>query len=410
VAKHRLDFKAERGEFYDRLNSKARAGKTMIHRKIKLAIIGARGIGNYGGFETVVSELAPRLVERGYVVYSSCEKSGNEEQLKEYKGVKLIYFPIKPPANYTLRKIFEIIYDIYFITKCSLFCDVVFALGIGGGIFLFVPRLFGKVSIVNIDGLEWKRSKFDALEKALLRILLAFSFTSATFIGVDNKCLKNYINPRYHRKVIYVPYGVSPHEYIPWDGNKLIRYFNKKDVLKISPGKFWLVVARLESENNIHIIIEAFTKAKIQQPLVIIGDFTSNKCRDEIYKMITDSELDNIILLGSVYNIDILDMLRQNCFAYFHGHSVGGTNPSLLEAMIMKNIIIAHDNEFNREVGGDTIFYFSDAEELAELIKSIENNYSKYSKLKQITFSRVSLNYSWNKIIDKYDSLFKLIY
>jgi len=374
---------------------------------LRIAIIGARGINNYGGFETMVGELAPKLVGKGYVVYCSCEKSRNGERLEDYKGVKLIYFPIKPPVNYTLRKIFEFIYDIYFIIKCSLRCDIVYVLGLFGGIFLFIPRLFGKVSIVNVDGIEWKRSKFNIVEKNLIRIFFILSTISASFIIIDNKCLKNYINPRYHKKVIYVPYGASPREYIPWDENKLIHYFKKEDALKISQEKFWLVVARLEPENNIHIIIDGFIKAKTHLPLVIIGDFTSNKYRDEVYKMITDSESDNIILLGSVYNMEILDMLRQNCFVYVHGHSAGGTNPALLETMIMKNIIIAHDNEFNREVCGDFALYFKDADDLKNKIDLIENNPEYYLKLKDEVYDRARKEYSWDKVVDKYEFVFK---
>ena len=111
-------------------------------------------------------------------------------------------------------------------------------------------------------------------------------------------------------------------------------------------------------------------------------------------------------MVGAIYNIDILDMLRQNCFAYFHGHSVGGTNPSLLEAMIMKNIIIAHDNEFNREVCGDLVLYFKGEIDLANIIKLIESNPEKYVELKENAYKRVKENYSWYEVVKRYEMLF----
>ncbi len=374
----------------------------------RIAIIGARGIANYGGFETMVGELAPKLVKKDYIVYCSCEKPINGEQLENYNGVKLIYFPIRAPINYTFRKIFECFYDIYFIIKCSIICDVVYSLGLCGGISLLIPRFFGKISIVNIDGIEWRRSKFSVVEKNLLRIFFTFSTISASYIVIDNKHLINYISARYRKKAVYISYGAKPHKYIQWDMNKLIRYIDKEDFLKISQGKFWLVVARLEPENNIHIIIDGFIKAKTELPLVIIGDFTSNKYRDEINDLITNNDLNNkIILLGrSIYNIEMLDMFRQNAFAYIHGHSVGGTNPSLLEAMVMKNIIIAHDNEFNREVGGDFALYFKDESDLKNKIEMIEKNPKEYIKLKEEIYKRVKENYSWDRACEKYDEIF----
>ena len=131
-------------------------GKTGLEKRsrktpTRLAIIGARGISNYGGFESYVAELAPRLVARGFNVTCSCEKDG-PNQPSTYRGVKLRYFPIRPPRNYTLRKMFEIVYDIYFILRSDY--DVVYGLNANAGMFYMFPRLLGKYSIVNIDGMD----------------------------------------------------------------------------------------------------------------------------------------------------------------------------------------------------------------------------------------------------------------
>lgn len=374
--------------------------------KSKIAIIGARGIGNYGGFESAVSELGPSLVKRGYTVYCSCEKSENEEKIPEYLGVKKLYFPIKPPSNYTFRKVFEIIYDIYFIIKCSFFCDIIYTLGCGASIFLLFPRLLGKLSIVNIDGLEWKRSKFSLIERVLLKVMFSISFISSNVLIIDNKSLIRHINKKYHKKVVFVPYGVKIPLFAPWDKNKSNISTILKSNCNILSNKFWLVVARLEPENNIHMIINGFLKSKTSMPLLIIGDFTSDSYKKKVYDLTSNSS-NKVLFLGSIYNVDILNMFRQNCFAYIHGHSVGGTNPSLLEAMAMKNIVVAHDNEFNREVGEKNILYFKNFSDLSDRIKEIESNYNKYLEYKDYSQKRVSDNYSWEKIVDEYDCLFK---
>lgn len=377
--------------------------------KSKIAIIGARGIGNYGGFESVVSELGPSLVKKGYLVYCSCEKSGNEHENDEYLGVKKIYFPIKPPANYTLRKIFEILYDMYFTIKCSFSCDVIYALGLGANISLLVPRLFGKVSIVNVDGLEWRRSKFNLTERILLKIMFLMCCISSNVIIVDNKKLIGHVSQQFHKKTVFIPYGVNPVNYIPWNSKALDNLKTLPEKSAINQNEYWLVVSRLEPENNIHIIVDGFIESETLMPLVIIGDFTSDLYKQKVISSILGSKK-KVIFLGSIYDPDTLNMFRQNCFGYIHGHSVGGTNPSLLEAMVMRNIIIVHDNEFNREVGGNAVLYFKTVEDLKNRIELIEKNSWQYSELRQNALLRVESNYSWENIIDDYDSRFSNTY
>lgn len=370
--------------------------------KIKIAIVGARGIGNYGGFETVVSELAPRFAENGYEVYCSCEKSGQcNANLKN--GVNLCYFPLPPPKSYFFRKIFEIIYDLYFILRFSIGCDIIYQLGIGGGPLLFLPRIFGNISLVNIDGVEWERSKFGGIEKKLLKILFDMSCFFSNYIVIDNRCLINYIKSTSKYKAIYIPYGVNIHKYIPWDIDKLNSSYPEILACDISPGEYWLAVARLEPENSINIIVKAFLEIDARFPLIIIGGFTNDRYRIEIYELIKKSCSKNkILFMGPIYNQEILDMFRQNCLGYIHGHTVGGTNPSLLEAMIMRNIILAHDNEFNRDVCKDSSLYFRKFDDLGRLIENVEKNPAIYAELKRKAYEIANSVYSWNDVIQLY--------
>ncbi len=191
--------------------------------------------------------------------------------------------------------------------------------------------------------------------------------------------------------------------HISWDDKKLRNIKKHNKIKEILSRKFWLVVARLEPENNIHIDSGCIFSNERGFPLIIIGDFTSESYRKEVER-ISDG-CNNIIFLGSIYDLEILDMLRQNCFAYIHGHTVGGTNPSLLEAMIMKNIIIAHDNEFNREVCGESALYFEEYKDLIDKICMVEDKPINYIKFKDYAFKRAKEQYLWDKIEKDYVDL-----
>ena len=179
-------------------------------KNISLAIIGSRGIpAKYGGFETFAEELATRLVKKGYKITVSCEYSPNK--IKEYKGVKLCYFPYPPPKSYFLRKLYEILVDIYFIYKLSKNHDTIYLLGGGAGAFLFIAKIFNRKTkvLINIDGVEWKRAKFNFLEKGLLKLNIILGSLFADIIVLDAQAMKNYIAKSFHKKTVYIPYGIE---------------------------------------------------------------------------------------------------------------------------------------------------------------------------------------------------------
>jgi rhamnosyltransferase len=369
----------------------------------KIGIVGARGIANYGGFETFVSELAPRLVEEGFEVYCTCEK--DDGMFPEYKGAKLIYFPIEMPSNYTVRMIVEFFYDIYFGFVCSFKCDVVYFLGFSANIFTFFPRIFRKKSFVNMAGVEWERSKFDKFEQELLKFFFRLAVIGSNKVIIDNKKLISCIDKKYHHKTAYITYGISEIPEINWDQKVADSYTRSK----ILSGEYWLVVARLQPDNNIETVLKGFINSKSNKVLVVVGSFSSDETYKKVIKTILENKQDKrIIFTGGIYDQDHLNMFRQNCFGYIHAHSIGGTNPSLLEAMIMKNIIVAHDNQFNREVAGDTVVYFENNNDLKHKIEKVESNLEDYIKLEENTYNRVKTVYSWDGIVNKYNKLFSV--
>src|SRR5665647_2439644 len=256
------------------------AGKT-------IGIVGARGIDNYGGFERMLADLVPRLVQKGYRVRCSCEQPEHGERPSEYMGATLDYFPLNAPANYTLRKAFELLYDSYFIAKYSRFCDIIYVLGIYGGPTLLIPRVLRKEVIINTDGLEWQRAKFHVVERSIIIWFFGFSLNLASKIIIDNDQMRQYIGKRHQNKTFYIPYGVSQQKPEPWDESKLSSYMPKNvNIVRIIQDKYWLIVARLEPCNNVHTIIEGFKKANPKYPLIIVGGFTSEKYRDRLNQQI----------------------------------------------------------------------------------------------------------------------------
>ncbi len=373
----------------------------MEDNNLKVAIIGSRGIPNrYGGFEKFTEILSVALVEKGYKVFVSCENSGNE--LKNYKGVCLFYFPLKQPKSAVLRNLYELLYDVYSLFWASRHADIVYMLGYSAGIFFFIPKIFGKKLFVNPDGLEWKRAKFNLLIKFLLKFNERLMTFWADEIIADSKAIKCYLDSKYNIKSNFIPYGVFKHQNVSWNKEKL-----PKMLKDITPNDYWLVVSRLEPENNVHIILEAYLKSKTKKPLLVVGNYSSTKYEVSIKNMLIDKPKDKkIIFTGGIYDLETLNMIRQNCFAYLHGHSVGGTNPSLLEAMVMKNIIIAHDDEFNREVCDDACLYFKDSQQLKDKLDSIDSYYEDYLQMKELACVEVKKRYSWNKVFDQYESIF----
>jgi rhamnosyltransferase len=378
---------------------------------MKIAIIGCRGIpAKYGGFETFAQGLTENLVKNGYDITVSCEYEPLQSRKDNYKGAKLEYFPIKPPKNYFLRKVYENLSDIYFLIKLSRKHQLIYFLGIEVGMFLFIPKILSRRSqvLVNIDGVMWQRSKFNLLERWLLKINHDMATVFADKIIVDAMEMKSYVDKKYLDKTSYLSYGINVPKRITWNGETL-ELLKDYTPINISPENYYLVVSRLEPENNIHMVVDAFIQAEIDMPLVVVGDFTSEDYKEEIESIAKDCSQHRVVFLGSIYNQKLLNMLRQNCCAYIHGHSVGGTNPSLLEAAISRNIIMAHDNAFNREVCGASAVYFKNEIDLSRKMKSIYKHQQSYLKLKDDVYYRVKNNYLWDRITEGYISLFQKI-
>jgi rhamnosyltransferase len=326
----------------------------------------------------------------------------------DFKGATLLYFPFRFPKRGVLARGFEAFYDWYFAVMCTFFmkCDVVYFLGTASGFALPLCRLSRSRIVVNVDGVEWKRAKFSRAQRNLIKLFFYASLIGSHSLLLDNSRLLDSIPQSFRNKVTHIRYGVTTTECKDWNP-KLLQGIGKGEQA-LSPTNYWLIVSRLEPDNNIHTIIEGYCSSRSKMPLVVVGSFSSAEYERSIRNLLgAMPHGKEIVFMGSLYDQQRLHMLRCYCCGYIHGHSVGGTNPSLLEAMSARNLIIAHDNVFNREVCSDFALYFVDAKDLADRMDSIENDRSGLENLRESVYARVSKEYRWEDVTVEYDRLFQ---
>lgn len=326
---------------------------------MKIGILGTRGIPNHhGGFEQFAESLAVFLVENGHLVHVY-NSSTHPFQQKLYNGVNIIH--CFDPEN-RIGTTGQFIYDLNCImdAKQREF-DILLQLGYTSNSiwgFLLPKR---SIIITNMDGLEWKREKYNDATKSFLKFAEKLAVNRSDYLIADSIGIQNYLKQKYNETSKYIAYGSN--------------LFEKPDesILKIYGVKihrYNLLIARFEPENNFETILDGFVKSKSKDSFLVIGSHDKNKYGEFIkskYKKNT-----NILFLGGIYDKNHLNNLRYFSNLYFHGHSVGGTNPSLIEAMASNALIIAHDNEFNKSILKQDGFYFINSQDIENIIKRIE--------------------------------------
>lgn len=358
--------------------------------KKKLAIVGIVGVpANYGGFETLVDNLLDSL-PTFFEVTVYCESKAYPEKLASYKGANLVY--INKKANGAQ----SIIYDIVCLLKSYRKFEYVLLLGVSGAVILPFLKPFASAKIItHIDGLEWKRDKWGWFAKLFLKFSEFLAVKYSHGIIADNKHIQEYVDQEYQKDSYLIAYGanhVSP---------VLVQEYLKKYAFLSSPYVF--TVCRIEPENNVEMQLKAFKECEIGMPYVVVGNWNANEYGMKLYQ--TYSKVENIILYNPIYEMEELNVLRSNSFFYLHGHSAGGTNPSLVEAMYLGLPVIAFGVNYNRETTFGKALYFNSFEELKELLLNI-----RLHDRAQLTHDLSKLakkNYSWKAITKKYVKMFK---
>lgn len=366
---------------------------------MKIAFISTRGIpNNYGGFEQFAEYISVGLVQRGHevVVYSP---HFHPYQEKEYKGVRIKY--IYSPEQKIGSAFGSFFYDFRSLKdalKRENF-DIIYEAGytsiIPAYIWFNIKKRKYPIVVTNMDGLEYKRTKFNPLVRKFIFWEEKKAVMHSHYLIADNLGILDYYKDKYGKESKYLAYGANIYD--NYDDELLKEHDLERD-------KYCLVIARLEPENNIEMIIEGYINSRIDIPLIIIGK-TNTKFGQYLVKMYGNNP--RIKFLGGIYDFRKIDSIRYFSKAYFHGHSVGGTNPSLLEAMASSSFIIAHDNVFNRSVLRDSSIYFNSDCEIKEILNSLDD-YVEKNKNNFINdnINKIKEEYSWDILVEQHEKYF----
>jgi len=367
------------------------------HKKItrapRIAILGTRGIpARYGGFETFAEKLGLGLCDLGFDVTVFCELDGTNGQ-RMYGGVELRY--VTAPNFGPLK---TVLYDVHCLWIARRGFDVVYMLGYGAAPFCILPQLFGTEVWINPDGLEWARSKWGRIAKLHFRLMEWASVRIADRLIADAQAIKSSLVARHGelKSCSVIPYGCEIISAPP--PTDLLSKWN------LESDTYYLIVCRLEPENHVFEMLQAFQSSRSERKLIVVGNHESGT---EYVMKLGSIHDQRIQMIGTVYEQTELTCLRYHAFAYLHGHSVGGTNPSLLEAMGCGNFILAHDNEFNQETLREAGTFFADCKDLKAAIDRVDANPRRREAFREAARSRARENYSWSQIITAYAELMR---
>lgn len=364
---------------------------------LRIAILGTRGIpARYGGFETFAQELALRLVERGFevTVYAEADRAGLPDTWFHGVRIRHIARPHWGAAS-------VIGYDCRCLSDGRKSHDLLYMLGYGAAWACWWNRkVFGQKVWINVDGLEWARSKWGWLARTYLRAMEWVSSWAPTRVVADAQAVAEHYLRRYPRGVpcSFIAYGAElppgPFSLSP----DLARW-------KLRVGEYALVVARAEPENHVLEIIQGHGLWGGDWPLVVVGDIRSATAYQ---KRLLALASDRVRFVGAIYDAALLRSLRIGAACHVHGHSVGGTNPSLLEALACGNVVLAHDNPFNREVARDAAQYFRTPAQLAQAFFRVRALASAERRaIGERARGIVARHYTWELVAEQYDALLR---
>lgn len=357
---------------------------------MRIALVGTRGVpARYGGFETAVEEVGSRLAARGHEVVVYCRNPG--QTMRWFRGMRLVNLPaLRVKQLETLSHMA--------LSSAHLFvrpCDVALVFNAANSPLLPLIRARGIPAALHMDGLEWRRAKWGRLGRRYYLAAERLGARLADALIADARGIQAYYQEKYATEATYLPYGArviaerKPAAVVP---------------LGVEPGGYHLVVARFEPENNLELILEGYAKSAATRPLIIVGRAAYASEHAARVEAVGRSDA-RVRLLGAVWDQELLDQLYANALTYVHGHSVGGTNPSLLRAMGAGAPVLAYDVVFNREVLGETGEYFREAPEVAEAFERSEANPRALRPRGERGRERVRALYDWDQVASGYEGL-----
>jgi glycosyltransferase involved in cell wall biosynthesis len=361
--------------------------------KLRIAILGSRGFPHtYSGYEVFVAEVAPRLASRGHEVIVYCRRSLFQKRPKTCKGVQLVYLPsietkVLGTPTHTLVSMFDVLFRRV---------DVLLVVNLVNAFHCILPKLLRKNVAINVDGLDWKRDKWSKLGKA-------YFYLNAKFVGricpqgvvTDALEMHRIYLEQFNTRSVCIAYGA--HLETTADSGVVRKY-------GLEPFQYYLILSRMVPENNADLIVRAFEQVRSSRVLAIAGDANY---RSDFVDRLKQTRDGRVRFIGHIGNPDHVKELHCNAYAYVHGHSLGGTNPSLLTALGSGNCVLALNTPFNAEVLQDYgILFECDPLDLAAKLQHIEDHPEVAAQYRTRAPRRIREAYTWEKITDQYEELF----
>lgn len=369
------------------------AGRRAVGRALSIAVLGTRGIpANYGGFETFAEELSTRLVRRGHRVTVYGRSHYVAPSLREYQGVSIRVLPA------IRQKYLETVSHTAFSVLSALGkgFDVVLICNAANAFISWVPRLGGSKVVLNVDGIERKRRKWNLAGKAFYLLGERLSTLLPQQVVTDAEAIQRYYLHKYGCRSRFIPYGASTEKS---QGSEALQH------LGVEAGRYLLYVSRLEPENNAHLVVEAYKRSGVPLPLLLVGDAPYSRRYIEDLKRAAEGA--DVLMPGAIFGEGYRQLIS-HCLCYFQASEVGGTHPALIEAMGVGALVVVNDTPENREVTGEAglLLPFRDVERLARLMGEICGHPDKHEALRRQARCRVAQNYDWEKVVDQYEDLF----
>jgi glycosyltransferase involved in cell wall biosynthesis len=357
-----------------------------------IRILGTRGIpAQHGGFETFAEHLALYLVSKGWDVTVYCQEESNKRVFEDrWNGVRLVYIPVRQKGAYG-----TIVFDWLSTWHAVHEKGLVLILGYNTAAFSALYRLKGITNLINMDGIEWQRQKWNVFERIWLYLNERLGCWLGNQLIADHPEIKQHLVSRISEsKITMIPYGADQIE-VP-DLTVMEKY-------GLVSHQYVLVIARPEPENSIREIVLAFSRKPREVRLVVLGQYDYENTH--YHRQVLDAASDEIVFLGAIYDKQVVSALRFHSLLYVHGHQVGGTNPSLVEALGAGSPVLAHDNRFNRWVAGPGAQYFIDEQACAEQFDVLLNDQTNLVQMRLASIKRHEAMFTWKKVLGEYEEL-----
>lgn len=356
-----------------------------------LRILGTRGVpAAHGGFETFAEHLAPYLVEHGWKVTVYCQEDGAGPVFEDtWRGVRRVRMPVS-----TAGAAGTIVFDWKSTLHAAGEPGLVLTLGYNTAVFCAMYRLKGLRNVINMDGVEWRRQKWGKVAKLWFWLNDWAGCWLGNHLVADHPEIKRHLSTRVRAdKITMIPYGSDRVD----DANvDLIAPYG------LTPGSYAILIARAEPENSILEVVRAWSREPRGCKLVVLGKYEAGHAYQRAVK---ESASEEVIFPGAIYDKPVVQALRFHARFYVHGHQVGGTNPSLVEALGAGNAVLAHDNPYNRWVAGEGGMFFHDEVDCAISIEKLLSNESKLVYMREASRSRHDAEFTWEKVLGRYELL-----